>query len=89
MRLAQRPFRFDGCMAEDIERHVAAQRAVAERHFVDRARHHRSASLGEGHAGRHGVEIKPQGRPSGHACAQNAQHAAGAAAGVEHRTARR
>ena len=41
MGLLYGPFGLDPAMAQDIERQVAAQRAIAERHFVDRAGRHR------------------------------------------------
>ena len=70
-------------MAENIERHVSAQRAVADGHFVDRTRHDRAAGFGQRHARCHGVEIEPEGDPACHVGAQHAQHATGTAAGVK------
>ena len=66
MRLFQGEDRLDPAMAEDVEREVGAERAAAQRHFVDRTRRHRPAGLGRGEGGRKGVVFQAQawrGRP--------------------------
>jgi hypothetical protein len=89
VRLFQGTGRFDPAMTEDVEGEIAAERAAAERHFVDRTRHHRPARLGRGKRRRKGVVFQPDRASAGHRGAQFQQHAAGAAARVEHGTCRR
>ena len=61
MRLFQGKRRLDSAMAEHVEREVAAERAVAQRHFVDRTRGHRPAGLGRGEGRGDGVVFQPEG----------------------------
>ena len=84
MRLLEGKRRLDSAMAKDIDRQVAAQRAAAQGHFGDRARGHRPSRLGRGEGCRHLVVLQAEGGIAGHRGPELQQHAAGAAAGVEH-----
>ena len=89
LRLLYGALGVDAAMAEHVERDVAGERAVAQRHFVDRTRGHRPAGLVAGQRRGDGVVFQADGRAAGDRGPEPRQHAAGAAAGVEHRSGRR
>ena len=86
LRLLYGALGVDTAMAEHVERDVTGERAVAQRHFVDRTRSHRPAGLAAGHRGGDGVVFQPDGRMAGDRGPEPRQHAAGSAARVEHRS---